>query len=398
MNSGILRIILFLVTVFTRIQSIVTVYIRRRYGHKLKDHKMASESSLVLLDGGVGSELMDRLRKKEQRIDGAWSASALANPNTDVHELSENRRTLEEIHLEYLHAGSRIITANTYSCTPASAKVLGVDLKTLIEPNLRAAVDARRQFNRLTSSGVKIAYSLPPLRTSFVASAIPSDDVMADEYGRILQALSQVMLMPQAGETAVDIVIAETLQSTREVFGCLKAVSEWKAANCTEIWLAVPVCGNLNDVTLVSGEPLPDLLSMLFSEENLKYLPRALLFNCSVPEDIERALEVTTMFMKKLDGSASICLGAYPNGFRKAVRDLKQKAAERNGDKGVVNGSDDLWGAGNRKIEEDFGKRVAGWKRKWPDHVKILGGCCCVGPDCMKAIAEACASDGECFK
>lgn len=74
------------------------------------------EAPLTILDGGTGSELMDRLKamKVEIEFDGSWSAGMML----------QCPEILKDVHLDYLRAGSRVITTNTYSVTPLVAEAL----------------------------------------------------------------------------------------------------------------------------------------------------------------------------------------------------------------------------------------------------------------------------------
>ncbi len=57
-------------------------------------------NELVILDGGVGTEL----QKRGIEMDGSWCGTA-----------SLNTEILKQIHMDYINAGAEIITANTYS-------------------------------------------------------------------------------------------------------------------------------------------------------------------------------------------------------------------------------------------------------------------------------------------
>ena len=60
---------------------------------------------IVLLDGGMGQELM---RRSSSRPHPLWSAKVLY----DEPEL------VEDVHLDFIKAGAKVITINTYSVTP----------------------------------------------------------------------------------------------------------------------------------------------------------------------------------------------------------------------------------------------------------------------------------------
>ena len=60
---------------------------------------------IVLLDGGMGQELMKRSKSSPHPL---WSAKVLL----DEPELVEN------VHVDFIKSGAKVITLNTYSITP----------------------------------------------------------------------------------------------------------------------------------------------------------------------------------------------------------------------------------------------------------------------------------------
>ena len=62
--------------------------------------KKIDRNDLIILDGGVGTELQFR----GIEMDETWCGSA-----------SLNTQVLEKIHLDYIDAGAEVITTNTYA-------------------------------------------------------------------------------------------------------------------------------------------------------------------------------------------------------------------------------------------------------------------------------------------
>ena len=61
---------------------------------------------MIILDGGMGNELLKRTNKPSA---GLWSAQFLLDsPNL-----------VEEVHQDYINAGAKVITTNTYSTIPS---------------------------------------------------------------------------------------------------------------------------------------------------------------------------------------------------------------------------------------------------------------------------------------
>ena len=68
-------------------------------------------NNLVILDGGVGTELQFR----GIEMDETWCGSA-----------SLNTEVLEQIHLDYINAGAEVITTNTYASSRLMLEAAGL--------------------------------------------------------------------------------------------------------------------------------------------------------------------------------------------------------------------------------------------------------------------------------
>ena len=101
---------------------------------------------VVILDGATGTELE---RRGASMDTAAWCGVAT----------QENVTLLEEVHLDYIHAGSEIITANTYASSRLmlTAAGLGNYVEEINQKAIRAAMSARDQSGR---SDVIVAGSL----------------------------------------------------------------------------------------------------------------------------------------------------------------------------------------------------------------------------------------------
>ena len=96
-------------------------------------------NDLVILDGGVGTELQFR----GIEMDETWCGSA-----------SLNTQVLEQVHLDYIKAGAEIITTNTYASSRLMLEAgdLGDNFE---EINLKA-IYAAQEAKRKTSIAPKI--------------------------------------------------------------------------------------------------------------------------------------------------------------------------------------------------------------------------------------------------
>ena len=113
-----------------------------------------SESTLgrtvVLLDGGVGQELYRRSTRP-------------ASPLWSVQVMMDEPELVEAVHLDFIEAGARIITLNTYTATPHRLAREGV-AETF--DALHAAAAAAVLIN--CSSPEAVAAALPALATAGV--------------------------------------------------------------------------------------------------------------------------------------------------------------------------------------------------------------------------------------
>jgi S-methylmethionine-dependent homocysteine/selenocysteine methylase len=81
---------------------------------------------VILIDGGMGQELYKRGLKGDEML---WSANALISA-PDV---------VKEVHMEFIAAGAKVITTNTYSTKPGRLRRVGLDDQ--VEPLNRIACE-----------------------------------------------------------------------------------------------------------------------------------------------------------------------------------------------------------------------------------------------------------------
>ena len=63
------------------------------------------KKEVILLDGGMGQELIKRSKSPPHPL---WSSHVLMNEPDLV----------EQVHVDFINSGARVITLNTYSATP----------------------------------------------------------------------------------------------------------------------------------------------------------------------------------------------------------------------------------------------------------------------------------------
>lgn len=290
---------------------------------------------IVLLDGGMGQELIARSKHPPYPL---WSAKVMMD-EPDI---------VRAVHLDYLKAGARVLTLNSYSATPERLERAGVgDMFKLLQ---RAAIDIAKSAIDAADVDTTIAGCLPPLVASYRPDiALPFEPAL-DTYRRIVAEQAD----------AVDIFLCETLSSVSEVRAATTAAIE----TGKPVWTSMTMKDD-GDCQLRSGEPLAEGVSAA-----IECGASAVLANCSWPETITGGLDAL--------GPGGVPYGAYANGFT-SVDPLHPS-----GTVDALTARDDL--------DPD---RYCDWTFQCIEHgASILGGCCEVGPAHIAKIAERCTTDG----
>jgi len=279
-------------------------------------------SRIVLLDGGMGQELIHRSPDRPTRL---WSARVMM----DYPEL------VVQVHLENIRAGARVITINAYSATRdrLNPEGLGEHFETLQRRACELALKARDA----SGEDVTIAGCLSPLyfsyRPDLVRPAAETEPVYAE------------MAALQAPH--VDLILCETMCSAEEGLGAVRGA----ASAGKPVWVAWTV-DDADGSCLRSGETLAEANAAL---EGLPVVAR--LVNCSKPEAVDQAMPG----LVALGGP----VGAYANGFTEIAAPYQPgTTVER------LSARKDLGPA----AYADF---AMGWVRQG---ATIVGGCCEVSP------------------
>ncbi|RLN47305.1 hypothetical protein BBJ28_00002302 [Nothophytophthora sp. Chile5] len=315
----------------------------------------------LLLDGVTGEELFARGLPDDRQI---WSATAL------VHE--QHHALLLQVHEAFLRAGADCITCNNYGVTPG----VGFSDQEIAQYTAvagRLARDACEQRTKLAPEATTptINGSLPPLLESYRADRVPDHDEGVRLYAIIARALRPF----------ADCYLAETLSSVHEAQMALLGVQQaWNDADddCEKPAAMVSLTLNSRGY-LRSGESAYDavekLLAFTDGTGGEQWMPelRGILFNCSQPETISKAL-------KELHDDKNtrtnlrerhVRLGGYANRLTTipdnwALADSREPQALRT----------DL-------AVERYAEFVAEWVALGAE---IVGGCCGIGPEYIASI------------
>lgn len=265
-----------------------------------------------------------------------------------------------DAHLEYLRAGARVITTNNYSCVPAALALSDMKESTSLAALIAAAGRLAREAVDAYATEAKsdrereilVAGCVPPLHESYQADRISSDDdELRDSYRLIVEHIA-----PHS-----DVLLCETMSSTREAHFALEAASKTGKPVWVSWTLSEDGSGRLR-----SGETVEHAAASAAKHANVE----AMLFNCTSHASILAALAT----LREV-APAGVALGAYANGFRTVQ-------ASGGGENDPTNGACEY----NEQLTPPV---YAAQAREWVAlGASIIGGCCGVFPEHIEEVAK----------
>lgn len=221
----------------------------------------------IVLDGATGTELGLRGVDIAQPL---WSAGAI----------KQSAATLQAVHADYVAAGARAITANTFRCHARNLADAGA-AQTAAQ-FVTTAVALARQASPPTTF---VFGAQAPLADCYAPELTPNQSVLDTEHAQMSATLAAAK---------VDAILVETMPTIRE------AISATSAALATGLpVLTSVVCGN--DGHLLSGELLAAAVRAIDALQ-----PAAILVNCVPAPRIAALLPV-------LAEHTDLPFGAYGN-------------------------------------------------------------------------------------
>jgi homocysteine S-methyltransferase len=282
---------------------------------------LLAKRKLILLDSAMGTEL----QRRGVDISGPlWSARAnIYKPDVVRH-----------IHMDNIDTGADIITTNTFrtqarTFEKADYHYEGKDFKETAKEITKFAAELAQDAVMISDEeNVLIAGCIAPIEDCYRPDLVPEDmDVLCTEHFEHIQNLV---------DAEVDILLAETMISVREISAVLNQVHKFEKDYAISL-----LCRNENE--LFSGESISDAMKIIE-----KYSPQAVMLNCIHPAQAEPIL----INLKKLTDKP---LGVYAN-------------------------------IGNPSKEGNFERAVSedayfSFAKRWRDlGVRIIGGCCGTTP------------------
>jgi S-methylmethionine-dependent homocysteine/selenocysteine methylase len=296
---------------------------------------------VVILDGGIGSEIVRRGVRWRQ------------------HGLRTDADKVQAIHEDYIRAGADIITTDTFQLTRRTylnlfhnlehmRRIGAPGLETQAETLARKAVSVAQMARQKEAAegAVAIAGSVSPINHCFRPDLAPPRDEAAQLYSVTVRTLA---------DAGVDLILLETMNTIAETQVALAAAKQ----TGVPVWVSFVLAPG--GKTILSGESIGDAVRMLESSGC-----DAVLVNCAPPEDITSGLE----------GLLKVCgrpVGAYAHIGRYDPPSWKFDFHPQFVD-----------------TEACSPKTYAGFAARWKTMgAKIVGGCCGTTPDHIKAVKDA---------
>ena len=299
-------------------------------------HKIMTKlekDEIILLDGGTGTELQKR---GLEMAPGAW-CGPVSLKNSDV---------LEQVHLDYIEAGADIITANTYASSRMMLREAGYEdqFEEINRIAIEAALSAREKSGR---KDILVAGSLSHMvpvaeGTDHVSKTTPPLEIMEEAFEEL------AMLHKQLG---CDLILLEMMKHPERIHAVMKGAQK----------TGLPLWAGFSFKEDDSGEVCCYDDQNISVEEVLNAIP---LESVEVMGVMHTSASLTGQIIEKLKHVWSGPLSAYPDsGFFKMPDWQFEK---------ILTPSEFL----------EF-------SRQWHvNGVRILGGCCGLGPEHIQALSE----------
>ncbi|MFN2361528.1 MAG: homocysteine S-methyltransferase family protein [Marinobacter sp.] len=289
--------------------------------------------SVVLLDGGLGQEIYRRAR-------------SVSSPLWSVAVMLEQPEVVTAVHADFIRAGARTLSLNTYAATPTRLREQGMH-EQMAEVH-QQAFDALERAITETGAEVDIAGCLGPLTGSYRGQPDRAFKDLRNEYSTLVRL-----------QADADVFLIETMTNSLEARAACAAASEAGKPYGVAFRLE-------EDGRLKSGESLAEAVSSVKS-----YAPTAIMLNCCDPE-------VLTASMPELAGLYP-CVGGYANAF---------KSVQAMADGGLAD-------ALEARADISPSAYAAHVQRWLAEGASVVGGCCEITPGHIRHLADTLADEFE---
>jgi S-methylmethionine-dependent homocysteine/selenocysteine methylase len=288
------------------------------------------QGKIIILDGGIGAELEKNGANMDQDL---WCGKCSV----------DNPELVKKVHENYIDAGADVITTNTYGTTPISMKQYGYD--NLIEEYNKKSVQIAKEASK--NKNVAVAGSVSTFG-SFYKLGLKA---MIPGFKEQIKILS---------EEGVDLIILEAMSSQADI---VETIIECSSNINLPVWLSI---------------------SCVIEDKNKKVM---LGYNDTVDSDthIYESFEVAIKNFSKLHKGPILIAHSDINATGHAVKTAKNNF---DGILGVYPNrgyyEKPHWKFVDNMTPEDYLNEARSWVE---NGVKIIGGCCGVGVEEIKAIS-----------
>lgn len=227
---------------------------------------------IVLLDGAMGTELN---RRGVDTCLPLWSAAAL--------DLAPH--IVRDIHRDYIDAGSKVITANTFRTTPFTYRMTGLDESEAYRRAHESAFLAISLAIDASRGEALVAGSLAPVADCYTPADYPGRSTAENTYAELASWLH---------EAGADLLLLETHVTFEEVRCALAAARKTDLP----VWVSFLID---KEMCLWDGTPLRKAVTMAENEG-----AQAVLINCVTLDIADKGIE-------QLGKVTSLPFGIYAN-------------------------------------------------------------------------------------
>ena len=286
----------------------------------------------IILDGAIGAELEKKGAKMHKDL---WCGTCSV----------ESPDLVKKVHEEYILAGADIITTNTYATTPIGMKQYGFDDQ--INEFNKTSVQIAKEAVKNSNKDIAVAGSVSTFGSLYKFGT----EAMKPGFKEQLKILS--------GE-GVDLIILEAMSSQADI---VETIIECSLESKLPVWLSIScvIDDKTNKVMLGYNDTIDSDTSIYEDFEtsinNFSKIHKGPILIAH--SDIEVTGQAIKIAKKKFNG----VLGAYPN------RGHYEKPH---------------WKFVDNITPSEYLEKVKSWVE---DGVQIVGGCCGVGVEEIKAIS-----------
>jgi S-methylmethionine-dependent homocysteine/selenocysteine methylase len=294
--------------------------------------KRLENNDTIILDGAIGAELEKKGAKMHKDL---WCGTCSV----------ESPDLVKKVHEEYISAGADIITTNTFATTPIAMKQYGFDNQ--IDEFNKKSVQLAKEAIKNSNKDIAIAGSVSTFGSLY-------------KYG--LEAMrpgfkEQLNILSNEG---VDLIILEAMSSQADI---VETIVECSSQSKLPVWLSIScvIDDNTNKVMLGYNDTVDTDTNVYedfeTSMDNFSKIHQGPILIAH--SDIEVTGQAIKIAKEKFNG----VLGAYPN------RGHYEKPH---------------WKFIDNITPNEYLEKAKSWIK---DGVNIIGGCCGIGVEEIKAIS-----------